>query len=119
MDDDTIKTMRISPIGHPDNKDLWRVPLRKIKEEHTVFIGDNITRIFDNATLPNSIKTKMTMIASVVSPYLLYDDTFNISYALFSYDRAVTGFSEIGWQVTPSWYCVCLNSNEIEDLKGN
>lgn len=114
MDADKIK--RLAPIRHEINMDLWRVPLQKIKEEHTVFVGEGMTRVFNNDTLPNNLKTKMVMIAAGNASYLWDDATYHIPIYT---TKAGTGLEEIGWQITATWFCLCLNHNEIENLKGH
>lgn len=60
----------LSPISHEFEEGLYRVPVRVEGENHTIYVGDNHTRMFDADTLPAFIKHKLAMI--IVSGSMVY-----------------------------------------------
>lgn len=108
----------LSPIRHQHNPELWRVPLQKIEDKHTLYIGDNCCRTFDSQTLPDFISSKMAMInaSQDLDRYPL--DTLPTVYSLLNRFDKESNYElmEVGWKASAKWYCVCLREHEIDSL---
>jgi hypothetical protein len=48
----------MSPVVHPKDWNLIRVPLRKIGDKYDVFVSDDLVRHYDERTLPDVLKIK-------------------------------------------------------------
>ena len=108
--------MNLSPIQHKDSDKHYRVPVHIHDGRHTIFVGDNHRRHFDQDTLPAVLKHKLSMINS--SPYgerLYKHDPTNIDVYTIPDDSE---FSMIGWRVTEELYCVVLTREELDSLRG-
>ena len=108
--------MNLSPIQHKDSDKHYRVPVHIVDGKHTVFVGDNHRRRFDQDTLPAALKHKLSMING--SPYgevLNKHEVTNIDVYLIPTDNE---FSMIGWRVTEEMYCVVLTEKELDELRG-
>ena len=105
-----------APIRHQNNPELWRVPLQKVGDEHTLYIGDNNCRVFDSQALPDFIGSKMAMInaSQDLDRYPL--DTLPTIYSLLNRFDKESNYEllEVGWRASASWYCVCLKDYEID-----
>lgn len=108
-----------SPISHNTVFDMWRVPMSKIEDIHTLFVGDHFTRSFTTALLPDYILNKIVMINAVDNEYLNDDENINI-FDMYTTTSLIDSMklTDIGWKVSPSWYCLCLSSPELKDLRG-
>jgi hypothetical protein len=103
-----------SPITHPSSDDLWRVPMNKTNDIHTLYVGDSMTRSFTTTLLPDYVISKITMVNA------------KTDYATLILDKDVDVFdvycpslmNDIGWHVSPSWYCLCFNDPELKTLRG-
>ena len=107
-----------SPISHDTIPDMWRVPMSKIEDMHTLFVGDHLTRSFSTALLPDYILNKIVMINAIDNKYSKEDNVALFDMYRMWTDENGAELSNIGWRVSPSWYCLCLNRPELKDLRG-
>jgi hypothetical protein len=101
------------------NKSIWRVPLYKpIDGDYTLFVNTGFTRTFTDKTLPRSLKSSIAMILASDYQYLSSDEEVN-EYNVFTAPLGVdvTWFN-IGWKISPSWFCMCMQADQITSLKG-
>ena len=116
----------LTPLISDVSMDLYRVPFRSIKDEHTVFVSDMKMRYFTTGELPDEIKIKLAMI-------LAYDDKSYVKTSVLSkmeddlylylcpYPKE---FKDVGWRYNEIYFCLVLsrlllNSLEGETLNGN
>ncbi len=109
--------INLSPIQHRDSDKHYRVPVHIVDGRHTIFVGDNHRRHFDQDTLPATLKHKLSMINA--SPYGEPADTVgehlnNIDIYTIPNDE----FYMIGWKATETMYCVVLSNDELDSLRG-
>lgn len=106
----------LSPVGHESGENLYRVPVHIENEQHTVYVGDNHTRMFDADSLPDFLKHKLAMIA-VSSQGELFNDTQVTKLRLFETRHG--DLERIGWRASPSYYIVVMTYDELNSLKGS
>jgi hypothetical protein len=112
-----ISTMltTLSPIVSQYKMDMYRVPLHRLDNTYTIYVGDRFTRIYNEDTLPDEVKTKMAMI--------LASDTQAITD-----DRSLTNLSlyqtpdnepmrEIGWRASETYFVVVLTSKTLQEMR--
>jgi hypothetical protein len=106
----------LSPMGHEFGDRLYRVPVQIENEQHTVYVGDNHTRMFDADSLPDFLKHKLAMITVSGQGELLSDRELT---RLHLFATKLGDLECIGWRVSESFYVVVMTDDELESLKGN
>lgn len=106
----------LAPIVHQHKWDLCRVPLTRQDGEYHVFVGDNHVRHFKEDTLPDCIKTKLTMILAL--PNQIVPDSVVGKMEIYKVPLDSPEFSEIGWRVSESYFCVVLDYVDLASLRG-
>jgi len=107
----------LSPVSHPI-AGMYRVPVRIEDEKHTIYVGDNHTRMFDVDTLPAFIKHKLAMIIVSATPESVNrSDEFLSKLEL--YDTPSTGdLQTVGWRASRTMYIVVMSGDELSSLRG-
>ena len=107
----------LPPISHETEDGMYRVPVRVEGEKHTIYVGDNHTRMFDADTLPAFIKHKLAMIIVSGSQVYMKDEFLS---KLDLYTTPKTGnLQTIGWRASETMYIVVMSEEELTSLKGN
>lgn len=104
----------LSPMVHQWHSGLYRVPLRRANEHYTMYVADNFTREYDEQTLPDEVKTNLTMILARPR-LLLYDDEVS-KLSLFTSNDA--DLLEVGWRVSDMWFIIVLPTDVLMRLRG-
>ena len=114
--DDVVRSL--SPISHEFEEGLYRVPVRIEQEKHTIYVGDNHTRMFDTDTLPAFIKHKLAMIIVSATPESsIRTDAQLTNLELFATPR--TGdLQTVGWRASHTMYIVVMSEEELTSLIG-
>ena len=103
----------LSPVVHPKNWDLIRVPVMRADGHYIVFVGDRTTRMFTENTLPDMLKAKMAMI-------LASDSLCKRDHEIYKMDVYTNHQSpeldEVGWQVSPSYFCLVMSRENLSSL---
>lgn len=106
------------PLVHPHNWLLYRVPLRRIDDDHYVYFGNGLSRIYTAESLPDCIKHKLTMI--LASPdVLLYregDRSFGV-HALMN-NCGSPHMHDIGWRASDTFFVVVISREDLDSLVG-
>ena len=105
----------LSPIVSQYNWNLYRVPVRKVGNQYTIHVADFFTRVFDENSLPDELKTKMAMI--LASPHQIVKDKEVTNLMLFSTTNREE-FKEIGWRVSDTYFCLVLDNAMLCKLRG-
>lgn len=106
----------LSPVVHPKQWDLIRVPLRKLDDRYIVYVADGLVRYYDEDTLPDPLKTKMAMILAAQQPELIEEHRLQ---KLVVYINTMSDeFDTIGWRVSETYFCLILSRQILESLKG-
>jgi hypothetical protein len=104
----------LAPVSH-ETDGLYRVPVHIENELHTVYVGDNHTRMFDADTLPAFMKHKLAMITVSDSGELIQDKLLS-PLSLFGTRKGK--LETIGWRASPSMYIVVMDMSELCSLTG-
>jgi hypothetical protein len=109
---------QLCPLVHQYNWSLYRVPLRRIGDDHTVFLGNGKTRIYTAESLPDCIKFKLTMV--LASPDVaLHDETkrdFGIHHLMIN--NSAAHMNDIGWRASDTYFVVVIESEDLDSLIG-
>ena len=108
----------LSPVVHPREWDLIRVPLRLDAGQYCVYVSDELVRYYDDNTLPDKLKTKMAMILAAQQPTLLDEASREFDKISIYTNSMSDGFSTIGWRVSTTYFCLVLDRPTLESLKG-
>ena len=108
----------LSPVVHPKNWDLIRVPIRKIDNTYIVYVADGYNRIYDANTLPHKLKTKMAMIRARGSDTALFEPENRLQNMAVYINNQSEELDEVGWRVSQTYYCLVLDRDTLESLKG-
>ena len=113
-----LDTKKLTPIKlYYAGKSIWRVPLRKHGDYSTLYVKTGFTRSFTNETLPDYLKSNMAMILAIDSPNIIPDNEVS-EYNVFKIPISKPEWFEIGWQISASWFCMCMRTEQITSLKG-
>jgi hypothetical protein len=104
----------LAPVSH-ETEGLYRVPVHIENELHTVYVGDNHTRMFDADTLPDFMKHKLAMITVSDNGELVQDKLLS-PLSLFGIRKG--DLETVGWRASPSMYIVVMSMGELCSLTG-
>jgi hypothetical protein len=85
-------------------------------DTYHVFVGDNHVRHYKEDTLPDCIKSRLTMI--LASPHQINSDRTIAKMQIYNADVPNTDFDEIGWRASDSYFCIILPHQDLLSLKG-
>ena len=106
----------LSPIVHQFNYALYRVPLRREGNTYTMYVADGFSRVFDEDTLPDEVKSKMAMMLARGNPILHDDEVTHLN--LMTTPLRSDNFIEVGWRVSDMWFVVVLTYDSLMALRG-
>jgi hypothetical protein len=107
----------LSPVSHPI-AGRYRVPVRIEQDKHTIYVGDNHTRMFDADTLPAFIKHKLAMIIVSATPESSIRTDAQLTN-LELYNPRVGDLELIGWRASQTMYIVVMSEEELDSLRGS
>ena len=109
-------------MSHEFNDGLQRVTLYKKGSEYMLYVGENFTRTYDEDSLPDEVKSKLTM-AMAIDNKTITDEELMHYPTVIIYNRksfySNNDMDEIGWRVSESYYCLCLSNECINNMRGN
>jgi hypothetical protein len=106
----------LTPVVHQYNYALYRVPLHKQGNSYTIYVADGFSRVFDEHTLPDKVKTKMAMVLARGNPILRDYEVTHLN--LMTTPIRNDDFIEVGWRVSDSWFVVVLTYDSLMKLRG-
>jgi len=112
--DTMLERTILSPIVSQYDWNLYRVPMRRQENKYTIYVDNFFTRVFDEDSLPDEIKTKMAMILS--SPHRILQDHEATMLSLMTAPNE--NIREIGWRVSDSYFCLILPHKTLCLLRG-
>ena len=98
--------IKLPPVCHKTLPDHARVFMYK-SENYWVYVDTHYTRVFDDDSLPDTIKSK-----------LLSEEEVKYNTLLAYMNNHNTELDEVGWQVTESIFCIVLPAQFLHSLKG-
>jgi hypothetical protein len=111
-----VKFDSLSPVVHQTNWSLIRVPLHRGEGIYTVYVGDHFTRTYTDASLPDPIKMRLSMI--LASDQFIVRDIELLKAELYV-NHGPLDLHDIGWQASDSYFCIVLPQVDLEDMKGD
>jgi len=113
-----IEIKDLCPLVHPYNWSLYRVPLRRIGDDHTVFLGNGKTRIYTAESLPDCIKFKLTMV--LASPDVALHDESKRDFGVHSLmiNNSAAHMNDIGWRSSDTFFVVVVEGKDLDSLIG-
>jgi hypothetical protein len=113
-----IEIKDLCPLVHPYNWSLYRVPLRRIGDDHIVFLGNGKTRIYTAESLPDCIKFKLTMV--LASPDVALHDELARDFGVRSLmqNNSAAHMNDIGWRASDTYFVVVIESEDLDSLIG-
>jgi len=106
----------LSPVVHTKKWDLIRLPLRKLGDQYAVYVADGLVRYYDEATLPDTLKTKMAMILAA-STHRLENESRMLKMLIYTNPMS-RDFDDIGWRVSETYFCLVVDRDTLASLKG-
>jgi hypothetical protein len=108
----------LCPLVHQYNWLLYRVPLMRVGDDHTVFLGNGKIRIYTAESLPDCIKHKLTMV--LASPDVALHDEYNSSFGVHKLmvNNSAPHMNDIGWRASDSFFVVVISSEDLDSLVG-
>ena len=106
----------LAPIVHRTKWELSRVPLMRQGDTYHVFVGDNHIRHYKEETLPDCIKSKLTMI--LASTHQVPHDATIAKMEIYNPITPNADFDEIGWRASESYFCIILSYVDLMSLRG-
>jgi len=111
-----LMSRSLSPVVHQKHWHLVRVPVMRGADEHyTVYVGDRTVRRYNDNTLPDVLKSKLAMILAHEGEYKDDHDLDNIS--LYTNNQSHE-MDDVGWRASHSYFCLILNRETLDSLKG-
>ena len=102
---------QFAPVVSQYNPNLYRVIVSKKDDDYEIFISDYYVRLFTEASLPDEVKSKLTMIkAAGKDPYPIDHSIYNTT--------PHEEMREIGWAKVNEMFCVVLSRDTLSKLRG-
>lgn len=105
----------MSPVVHPRDWNLIRVPLNKMHNKYSVYVSDDLVRHYNDETLPSVLRVKMAMVLASPQPNLIPEERLS---KINVYECTMPNLSLVGWRVSESWFCLVLDRLTLNSLKG-
>jgi hypothetical protein len=113
-----IEIKNLCPLVHPYNWHLYRVPLRRVGDDHTVYLGNGKSRIYNADTLPDCIKCKLTMILASPDVQLIDETSRSFGVHLIMHNNYPPHMNDIGWRSSDTFFVVVISSEDLDSLIG-
>ena len=81
-----------------------------------MWVADKFTRVYDESTLPDEVKSKMAMVLARGNPILRDDEVTHLN--LMTTPIRSDDFIEVGWRVSDMWFVVVLSYDSLMALRG-
>lgn len=106
------------PLVHQTMWELHRVPMRKLGKEraYLMHVKEGVNRIWTDETMPDFIKTKLTMILASQVKEPIPDDELDRIELYINHDNPE--LSEVGWRASESMFIIVMTDEELRSLWG-
>lgn len=81
-----------------------------------MWVADKFTRVYDESTLPDEVKSKMAMVLARGNPILHDHEVTQLN--LMTTPLRNDDFIEIGWRASDSWFVVVLTYDSLMKMRG-
>ncbi len=103
------------PLVHPRDWNLIRLPVRRVEGRYHIHVADRMSRMYDDETLPDVLKVKFAMILAAPQPPFLDETRLNNIQIYVNHNPEL---SEIGWRVSETYFCLVVDRETLNSLKG-
>ena len=107
----------LSPVVHPKNWNLVRVPVRKVDGSYIVYVSDGFNRVYDDRSLPKKLRSRFAMILANGGGDL-FEPEFKLQKLTVYINNQSPDLDEVGWRVSETYFCLVLDKNTLESMKG-
>ena len=104
------------PLVHPRDWNLIRLPVRRVEGRYLIQVADRMSRMYDDETLPDVLKVKFAMILAAPQPPLV--DERRLMNLQIYVNNHHSELNEIGWRVSATYFCLVVDRETLESLKG-
>ena len=104
----------IQPLPHHKAKTAWRVPVQHVPPTYTVYVGPQHVRVFDDFSLPDELKSKITMANAESVGYKQDSEVYEIDVFIYRGN----GLENVAWRASETMYIVVMSNSELDKLKG-
>jgi hypothetical protein len=80
-----------------------------------MYVADKFTRVFDEQTLPDVVKTNIAMILARGDPIIHDHEVTQLSLMSMPVNSEL---KNIGWRVSDSWFCMVMRFASLMELRG-
>lgn len=106
----------LSPVVHPKRWDLIRLPVRRVEGSYYVYAADGLVRMYDEETLPDTLKGKFAMILASPQPPLMHERSLQKLHIYINGHNPE--LDEVGWRVSETFFCLIVDRETLESLRG-
>jgi hypothetical protein len=111
-------SLKLPPVSHKTLRDHVRVFMFRT-EHYWVWVDTNYTRVYDDNTLPDEIKTKLAMVLATPRHNKMHTQVEVEMNTLLPYmNNHNPELDEVGWQSTENLFCIVLPTQFLNSLKG-
>lgn len=110
--------VKLFPVSHKTLRNHVRVFMFR-SENYWVWVDMNYTRVYNDDTLPDMIKSKLAMILATPRYKKLHTNTeveLNTLLPYMNYHNPE--LESVGWQSTENLFCLVLPTQYLNSLKG-
>lgn len=105
----------LEPIPHFKLTDFVRVPVWRNGKEYIVYTGRRYRRRYTLATLPDCIKSKITLANCMATTI---KDDLNLSIQDVFVCDDYTGEEDTAWRASENMYVVIIHVNDFYEIQG-
>lgn len=105
----------LEPIPHFKLTDYIRVPVWRNGTEYIVYMGRRYRRRYTLSTLPECIKSKLTIANCIATDY---KNDYEISIQDVFVCEDMTGEPDTAWRASENLYVVIIHVNDFYELQG-
>lgn len=106
----------LSPVIHPTQPNLIRLPLRSVLDQYIVYVADGLVRYYNNDTLPNALKERLAMILAAPQPMLIDESSRHLQKLSIYTNTMSDAFDTIGWRVSETYFCLIVDDLILNSL---
>jgi hypothetical protein len=113
----SILNLELGPMVAQHSHKFYRVPMWKNDGKYFVYVRELVVRMYDDDTLPDCVKTKLSMILARGKKFV--DSGYEPTQLDLFINHAGKEFEEIGWQLDDEYFTLVLKTEELASLQGD
>jgi hypothetical protein len=112
-----LNNLELAPMVAQHSWGFYRVPMWKNEGKYFVYVREFIVRMYDDETLPDCIKIRLSMILALNKKFS--NSGYNPTQLDLFINHAGKEFEEIGWQLDDEYFTLVLKTEELASLQGD